>query len=75
MANWRRKLPNPIYLVDGTILVTLRDAANWIIDHQPSGSETAIERLIDAAEKGGSVETAEAAVQDALIRKIDFKRS
>ena len=74
MANWRRKFPNPIELADGTALVTLRDAANWIIDNEPSGSETAIERLIDAAEKGGSVETAEAAVRYALFTKLDFTR-
>lgn len=75
MANWHRKFPKPIYLVDGTVLVTLRDAANWIIDHQQSGSEMAIERLFDAAEKGGSVETADAAVRHALVTEIDFKRS
>ena len=72
MANWRRKLSKPISLADGAVIVTLRDAANWIIEHQPPGSETAIDRLIDAAEKDGSVDTAEAAVRHALFTQIDL---
>ena len=52
------RFPKPIYLADGTALVTLCDAANWIIDHQPV-SEAAIERLIDASEKGPDWRSAE----------------
>lgn len=48
--NWSRRFPNPIRLADGTVLRTLRDAADWIIDHQPPGSDlAAIPRLMEAA--------------------------
>lgn len=72
MANWRQRFIRPIRLGDGTELLTLRDAANWIIQNKPPNSAIAIERLMEAAERGGSLEAAETAVRLALFAQLDF---
>jgi hypothetical protein len=72
---WSRRFPSPIYLADGSVLRTLKDAANYIIKHKPPTAEiAAIPRLMEAAEQGASLETAEAAVRIALFHKLDFSR-
>jgi hypothetical protein len=69
---WNRRFANTINMADGTTFATLRDAADWIIAHQPPNAGAAIERLMDAAERGGSVDDAETAVRIALLVKLDF---
>lgn len=72
--NWQRKFARPIRLADGTVFRTLRDAADWIIEHNPPGTTKAIERLMDAAEKGGSVKEAETTIRIALFMRLDFEK-
>ena len=74
-SNWSRRFPAPIQLADGSTLRTLKDAADWIIAHEPPGAEiAAIPRLMEAAEQGGSTAIAEAAVRYVLFHRMDFRK-
>ena len=65
-TNYRRKLAHVVVLADGTKLVTLRDAANVLLDvftsvNAPSGVlDHAIGSLLTAAETGKRADLVEA---------------
>jgi hypothetical protein len=78
-TNWQRRFKEPIRLADGTELITLQDAANWFIEHNPPGPQPlhfriAIDRLMDAAKRADDIESAETAVRLALFKGLDFGR-
>jgi len=67
--DWSRLLIMPIHLTDGTILRTLGDAADRIVNLPPSPSaQVAAERIIDAATKGGDMFATHAAIRLALLK-------
>lgn len=71
-SGWKRKFSVPIRLADGTVLRTLADARAYLIDlgdHQPP-MQVAAGALLEAA-SGGSIDTAESAVQIALFTRLD----
>ena len=54
-TNYQRKLARPLTLADGTQLVTLRDAANGLLDAanvRSGGLDNAIRLLLTATETG-----------------------
>ena len=61
-ANYRRKLAHVVVLADGTKLVTLRDAANVLLDvvNARSGLNRAIGWLLTAAKTGKRSDIVEA---------------
>jgi hypothetical protein len=62
-ANYRRKLARPLTLADGTKLITLRDAANVLLDTanaRSGGLDNAIGSLLTAAETGKRADLVEA---------------
>ena len=70
-TNYQRKLARPLTLADGTQLVTLRDAANGLLDAanvRSGGLDNAIRLLLTAAEtrKGADVTAATDAVERVL---------
>ena len=68
-VNWTRLFERPIQLDDGTLLFTLKDAAERILDMPPApSSRVAAERIIDAALRNGKMSSAHAAVRLALHR-------
>ena len=75
-ANWSRLFMGPIRLDDGTLLFTLKDAAEQILKSPavPSSS-VAAERIIDAALQNGDMSSARAAVRLALHRLPRSKAS
>ena len=67
--DWSRQLIKPIHLADGTVLRTLGDAADRIVELPPSPSaQVAAERIIEAATKGGNMFSTDAAIRLALIK-------
>ena len=68
-AAWYRLLIRPIRLPDGTVLFTLKDAAERILDLPASPStRVAAERIIDAALRGGDMASTHAALRLALLK-------
>jgi len=68
-ANWARLLNRPIMLSDGTVLFTLKDAAERILAMPATpSSRVAAERIIDAALHGGDMAHTQAAVRLALFK-------
>ena len=73
---WQSKLSRPISLKTGTKLETLADARAFILDmlpesdHDRSSWQHAIELLIEAAERGGSIEATTEQIERALFRSI-----
>jgi len=70
-TNYQRKLARPLTLADGTQLVTLRDAANVLLDvanARSGGLDNAIRLLLMAAEtrKGADITAATDAVERVL---------
>jgi len=70
-TNYQRKLARPLTLADGTKLVTLRDAANGLLDAanvRSGGLDNAIRLLLTAAEtrKGADIAAATDAVERVL---------
>ena len=70
-TNYRRKLTHVVVLADGTKLVTLRDAANALLDvanARSGGLDNAIRLLLMAAEtrKGADIAAATAAIERVL---------
>ena len=70
-TNYQRKLARPLTLADGTKLVTLRDAANVLLDAANARSgvpDYAIRLLLTAAEtrKGADITAATDAVERVL---------
>ena len=68
---WFKRFCDPIVLLEGRTLLTLRDAAEYITALPPSERETArwqiaMESLTLAAETNASIELARAAVKMAL---------
>ena len=62
-TNYRRKLAHVVVLADGTKLVTLRDAANVLLDAanaRSGGLDHAVRPLLPAAETGKRSDMAEA---------------
>jgi len=82
-ANYRRKLARVVVLADGTKLVTLRDAANVLLDvftsvNAPSGVlDHAIGSLLTAAETGerGDLVEATEAIERVLRAAPALNRS
>jgi hypothetical protein len=67
--DWSRQLIKPIHLSDGTVLRTLGDAADRIVQLPPSPSaQVAAERIIEAATKGGDMFSTHAAIRLALLK-------
>ena len=65
--NWSRLFASPIRLHDGTVLFTLKDAAQRILDVRPApSSRVAAERIIEAALYGGNMDAARVAIRHAL---------
>ncbi|HWV54627.1 hypothetical protein [Pseudorhodoplanes sp.] len=69
-ANWNRLLVRPIRMPDGTLLFTLKDAAQRLIE-MPSTPSTrvAAERIMDAALHEGDMPATHAAVRLALLSR------
>jgi hypothetical protein len=68
-ANWARLFVRPIRLNDGTILFTLKDAAERILELPAApSSRVAAERIMDAALRDGEMAPALAAVRLALLK-------
>ena len=70
-TNYQRKLARPLTLADGTQLVTLRDAANVLLDAANARSgvpDYAIRLLLMAAETGKHADIA--AATDAIERVL-----
>jgi hypothetical protein len=70
-TNYQRKLARPLTLADGSQLVTLRDAANGLLDAanvRSGGLDNAIRLLLMAAEtrKGADIAAATDAVERVL---------
>lgn len=66
---WSRLFVSPIRLTDGTILFTLKDAAQRVLDAPASpSSRVAAQRIIDAALRGGDMASTHAAVRLALLK-------
>lgn len=67
-ADWSRQLIRPIYLSDGRILRTLKDAAECILKRPPSPSaKVAAARIIEVAHNRGDMVSAHAAIRLALL--------
>jgi hypothetical protein len=67
---WSRLLIRPIRLHNGTLLFTLKDAADRILEMPASPStRVAAERIIDAALRGGDMGATHAAVRLALLKE------
>ena len=69
-TNYKRKLARPLTLADGTKLVTLRDAANGLLDAanvRSGGLDNAIRLLLTAAETG---KRADIAAATAAIERV-----
>jgi hypothetical protein len=79
MARWRSKLSRPLTLHDGTRLVTLGDARKFILeklperDHYRPAWQTAIARMMEAAEQRGSISDATDAIDAALFMQAMLK--
>ena len=74
-ANYRRKLAHVVVLGDGTKLVTLRDAANVLLDAanvRSGGLDNAIRLLLTAAETGKRADIV--AATDAVERVLRARR-
>ena len=68
-AAWSRLLIRPIRLHDGTLLFTLKDAAERILEMPASPStRVAAERIINAALRGGDMASTHAALRLALLK-------
>ena len=68
-ANWARLLMKPIRLSDGTVLFTLKDAAERILTAPATpSSRVAAQRIIDAALRGGDMASTQAALRLALLK-------
>ena len=66
---WSRLFVSPIRLDDGTVLFTLKDAAERILDAPAApSSRVAAQRIIDAALRGGDMASTSAAVRLALLK-------
>ena len=74
-TNYQRKLARPLTLADGTQLVTLRDAANALLDAANARSgvpDYAIRLLSTAAETGKRADMVEAT--EAIERVLRVRR-
>ena len=74
-ADWKRKFEDPIPLADGRVLVTLRDAADYITSLPKKESDlpdwqVAIEALM-LVSRGGPTMLARIAVMKALNRHVE----
>ena len=66
---WSRLFVSPIRLDDGTVLFTLKDAAQRILDAPAApSSRVAAQRIIDAALRDGDMASTQAAVRLALLK-------
>lgn len=73
---WSKKFNEPVQLSDGSELFTLRQAAKHILtlsaaDHHANEWRTAMRKIIEAADHGGSVCLA----RDELLRAIRLNRA
>jgi hypothetical protein len=73
---WQREFDDPIVLPNGPMLITLRDAANYIIklpkaEHDAPERQAAMAALILVAEKGGPTMLARIGVMRALNRHVE----
>jgi len=67
--NWARLFVKPIRLKDGTVLFTLKDAAERILELPAApSSRVAAQRIMDAALRNGDMAPAQAAVRLALLK-------
>ena len=74
-TNYQRKLARPLTLADGTQLVTLRDAANGLLDAanvRSGGLDNAIRLLLLAAKTGKRADMVEAT--EAIERVLRARR-
>jgi hypothetical protein len=74
-TNYQRKLARPLTLADGTQLVTLRDAANGLLDAanvRSGGLDNAIRLLLTATETGKRADIV--AATDAVERVLRDRR-
>jgi hypothetical protein len=68
-VNWSRLFSSPIRLQDGTVLFTLKDAAEKIVNLPATPScRVAAQKIIDAALRGGDMGATRAAVRLALLK-------
>lgn len=68
-VNWSRLFASPIRLQDGTILFTLKDAAERILELPATPScRVAAQRIIDAALRNGDMASTRASVRLALLK-------
>ena len=66
-ANWSRPLIRGIQLEDGRTLVTLQDAAAWVLELPPAPtSRLAAEKILEAACEGGDLVATELAIRSAI---------
>lgn len=74
--NWSRLLIRPIRLRDGTVLFTLRDAAEKILELPASPSaRVAAARIIEAATRDRDMASTHAAIRMALLKDEAGARS
>ncbi len=76
MKGWSRKFEDPITLPDGRKLVTLKNAADYIMklpkaEQKQEKWQTAVEVLIMAAEGRGPLMHARIGVMQALYRNVE----
>lgn len=68
-VNWSRLFASPIRLQDGTVLFTLKDAAEKILGLPATPScRVAAQRIIDAALRDGDMSSTRVAVRLALLK-------
>jgi hypothetical protein len=69
ITNWSRLLPRPMRMNDGTVLFTLKDAAERILSVPASASSrAAAEQIIKAALHDGDIAIAQATIKLALFK-------
>jgi hypothetical protein len=69
LPDWSRQLIMPIHLSDGSVLHTLKDAAEQILQLPESPSaKVAAQRIIDAANNKGDMFAAHASIRLALFK-------
>jgi hypothetical protein len=75
-TNWFRLLPKPIHVNDGTVLFTLKDAAEKLLAVPASPlSRAAAQQIIDAALDGGDIEVVRATMRHVLFKHGALQRS
>ncbi len=72
--DWSRLLIRPLYLRDGSVLLTLKDAAEKVLELPPApSSRVAAKLIIEAATQDGDLGSAHVALRLALMKNLSNK--